>query len=64
MNYGQYRDQRLQQAAELAEAYAQENLERETGRQILRLRQMRWRTYLRSPEGVACPRAKSPRKPG
>jgi DNA-binding XRE family transcriptional regulator len=41
MDYQKYRDQRLKQDAELAEAYTQENLEREIGRQVLRLRQMR-----------------------
>lgn len=64
MNYEKYRDQRLQQDTELAEAFAQENLEREIGWQVLRLRKVRGWTYLGSPERVACPRAKGSRKPG
>jgi len=46
MNYEKYRDQRLQQDTELAEAFAQENLEREIGWQVLRLRKVRGWTHI------------------
>jgi len=52
MDYEKYRDQRLQQDSELAEAYAQENLEREIGRQILRLRHMRGWTQAQLAEAL------------
>ena len=41
MNYLEYRERRLQEDPELAQAYEQENLEREIARQVLRLRQAR-----------------------
>lgn len=41
MDYLEYRDRRLHEDGELVRAYEQENLERELGRQILRLRQLR-----------------------
>ena len=52
MDYQKYRDQRVQQDAELAEAYAQENLEREISRQVLRLRQMRGWTQAQLAEAL------------
>jgi len=53
MDYQQYRDERLRQDAELAEAYQRENLEREIGRQILRLRQARGWTQAQLAEALS-----------
>lgn len=52
VDYRRYWDQRLQENAELADAYAEENLEREIGRQVLRLRQMRGWTQAQLAEAL------------
>jgi len=52
MDYQMYRAQRLKQDAELAEAYTQESLEREIGRQVLRLRQRRGWTQAQLAEAL------------
>jgi hypothetical protein len=41
MDFREYRDRRLREDPEFAQAYEQGKLEREISRQVLRLRQMR-----------------------
>jgi DNA-binding XRE family transcriptional regulator len=52
MDFFEYRDRRLQEDPELAQAYEQEKLEREIARQILRLRQMRGWTQAQLAEAL------------
>lgn len=52
MKYVEYREHRLQEDAELAHAYEQENLEREIARQVLRLRQARGWTQAQLAEAL------------
>jgi ribosome-binding protein aMBF1 (putative translation factor) len=52
MDFLEYRDRRLREDPELAQAYEQENLEREISRQVLRLRQMRGWTQAQLAEAL------------
>ena len=52
VDYLEYRAQRLRQDPELAQAYEQENLEREIARQILRLRLRRGWTQAQLAEAL------------
>jgi ribosome-binding protein aMBF1 (putative translation factor) len=53
MDYLKYRDWRLDEDPDLAQAYAEENLEREIARQILRLRQLRGWTQVQLAEALS-----------
>jgi ribosome-binding protein aMBF1 (putative translation factor) len=52
LDYRKYRDRRLREDPQLAQAYEQENLEREISREILRLRQLRGWSQVRLAEAL------------
>lgn len=52
MQYEEYRDRRLREDPELAQAYQEETLKREIGRQILRLRRDRGWTQVQLAEAL------------